>query len=80
MRNELIKTLELASLEKDPAQRAKVLTIVVAEDGPTGVEVAGLLAEMRKHMLANGYPKGKVGYEGRQSTPSPGSFWLNPPP
>ncbi|CAA9334991.1 MAG: NADH dehydrogenase [uncultured Cytophagales bacterium] len=57
MRNALIKTLELASVEKDPAERARLLTIVVAGGGPTGVEVAGMLAEMKKHILGSEYPE-----------------------
>ncbi len=57
MRNGLIKTLELASVENDPAERAKLMTIVVAGGGPTGVEVAGMLAEMKKHILSKDYPE-----------------------
>jgi NADH dehydrogenase len=51
MRNELIKTLEAASLQNDPAQRAKLLTLVVAGGGPTGVEMAGMLAKLKKHII-----------------------------
>jgi NADH dehydrogenase len=57
MRNELIKTIEKAAIEKDPAERKKLMTIVVAGGGPTGVEVAGMLAEMRKYILGKDYPE-----------------------
>jgi NADH:ubiquinone reductase (H+-translocating) len=57
MRNELIKTLEKAAIEKDPVERRKLLTIVVAGGGPTGVEVAGMLAEMKNYILEKDYPE-----------------------
>ena len=60
IRNELIKTLEKASLEKDPVERQKLLTIVIAGGGPTGVEVAGMLAEMKKYILGMDYPELKM--------------------
>lgn len=56
MRDELIKTLETASLENDPLLKKKLLTIVIAGGGPTGVEVAGMLAEMKENMLSDDYP------------------------
>jgi NADH dehydrogenase len=56
MRNELIKTLEAAALENDLLVKKKLLTIVIAGGGPTGVEVAGMLAEMKEYILNNDYP------------------------
>lgn len=56
MRNELLKTLEKASLEKDPEEQRRLLTVVIAGGGPTGVEVAGMLAETRKYILGHDYP------------------------
>lgn len=57
MRNQLIKTLEQATVTTDPIERKKLLTVVVAGGGPTGVEVAGMLAEMKKYILAKDYPE-----------------------
>lgn len=57
MRNQLIKTMEKATVELDPIERKKLLTIVIAGGGPTGVEVAGMLAEMRKYILGRDYPE-----------------------
>jgi len=57
MRNELIKTLEKAVIEQDPIEKRRLLTIVIAGGGPTGVEVAGMLAEMRKYILGHDYPE-----------------------
>lgn len=56
LRNELLKNLEKASLETDPEARRRMLTVVIAGGGPTGVEVAGMLAETKQHILANDYP------------------------
>lgn len=57
MRNELIKVLERAAKENDPSERKRMLTIVIAGGGPTGVEVAGMLAELKHYILAKDYPK-----------------------
>ncbi|MFD1141183.1 NAD(P)/FAD-dependent oxidoreductase [Larkinella insperata] len=56
MRNELIKTFELASLEPNPAKRKALLTVVIAGGGPTGVELAGMLAEFKRYTLGADYP------------------------
>jgi len=57
MRNSLLKTLEEASICTDPVERRKLLTIVVAGGGPTGVEVSGMLAEMKKNIITKDYPE-----------------------
>ncbi len=57
MRNRLLKTLEQASQTTDQKERKKLLTIVVAGGGPTGVEVAGMLGELRKNITAKDYPE-----------------------
>lgn len=57
MRNTLLKNLEKASITKDIRKRRKLLTIVVAGGGPTGVEVSGMFAEMRKNILLKEYPE-----------------------
>lgn len=57
MRNWLIKVLELAAVEKDPLEKKKLLTVVIAGGGPTGVEVAGMLAEFKDTILSEEYPE-----------------------
>jgi NADH dehydrogenase len=57
MRNELIKVMEKASAETDTAERRKLLTVVIAGGGPTGVEVAGMLAEFKQYIFAKDYPE-----------------------
>lgn len=57
MRNELVKVLEKASVETDPGERKKLLTVVIAGGGPTGVEVAGMLAEFKQYIFGKDYPE-----------------------
>ncbi len=57
MRNTMLAKLERASREKDPAARKKMLTVVVAGGGPTGVEISGMFAEMKKTVIPSDYPE-----------------------
>lgn len=57
MRNNLIKTLERASIETDERELEKMLTIVIAGGGPTGVELAGMMAELKNGILGIDYPE-----------------------
>jgi NADH dehydrogenase len=57
MRNTLLERLELATIEKDPVERKKLLTIVVAGGGPTGVEISGMFAEMKRTVVKRDYPE-----------------------
>lgn len=57
MRNAFIRVLERASVETDPEARKRLLTIVIAGGGPTGVEVAGMLAEMNQRIVGADYPE-----------------------
>lgn len=59
LRHRLIQNFEDALLvkDKDPDQLQKLLNIVIVGGGPTGVEVAGALAEMRRHVLPKDYPE-----------------------
>ncbi|KAA2244438.1 NAD(P)/FAD-dependent oxidoreductase [Chitinophaga agrisoli] len=57
MRNALLNTMEKAAKTTDLSERQRLLTIVVAGGGPTGVEVVGMLAEMRRHIMLKDYPE-----------------------
>ena len=57
MRNRLLLNMEKAVITKDIRERRKLLTVVVAGGGPTGVEVSGMLAEMRNGILLKEYPE-----------------------
>jgi NADH dehydrogenase len=55
LRGRTFGAFELAELEEDPAARARWLTFVVVGAGPTGVEVAGQLAEVSRHSLRQNF-------------------------
>jgi NADH dehydrogenase len=56
-RNHLLLNIEKASRTSDPRERTRLLTVVISGGGPTGVEVAGMLAEMKRNILAKDYPE-----------------------
>ena len=55
-RNEILDRLERASVCKDEARRRRLLSFVVIGGGPTGVEVAGAIGEMKRYILRREYP------------------------
>jgi NADH:ubiquinone reductase (H+-translocating) len=55
LRSHLLQIFEQANMIKDEAIRQKLLNIVIVGGGPIGIEVAGALAEMRKHVLPRDY-------------------------
>jgi len=57
MRNFLIKKTEDATITTHEEGKKKLYSIVIAGGGPTGVEVAGMLAEMRKNIFEKDYPE-----------------------
>lgn len=57
MRNILLQRIEKASILKNKEELEKKLSIVIAGGGPTGIEVAGMLAEMRTHIFPKDYPE-----------------------
>jgi NADH:ubiquinone reductase (H+-translocating) len=54
-RKRILLAFERAELEDDPAERARLTTLVVIGGGPTGVEMAGAIAELAKRALASDY-------------------------
>lgn len=57
MRNHLLLNLEKAVRSKDRSERNKLLNFVIAGGGPTGVELAGMLAEMGSKIMVKEYPE-----------------------
>ncbi|TFE71316.1 NAD(P)/FAD-dependent oxidoreductase [Methylacidiphilum caldifontis] len=51
IRNAILNAFEQAEIEKDPKEQQKYLTFVIVGGGPTGVELAGALAELSKKSL-----------------------------
>lgn len=60
LRDRILAAFESASTEVDPGRREQLMTIVVVGGGPTGVEVSGALAELRRHVLPRDYPELRV--------------------
>lgn len=54
-RKRILLSFERAELEDDPAERARLMTFVVIGGGPTGVEMAGAIAELALKALAKDY-------------------------
>lgn len=57
IRHRLLQLYEDAHSIKDEATLQRLLNIVVVGGGPTGVEVSGALAEMKKYVLPKDFPE-----------------------
>jgi NADH dehydrogenase len=55
LRSHILGAFEMAELTTDPAERAAYLTFAVIGAGPTGVEVAGQIAELAHETLPREY-------------------------
>jgi len=52
IRRRILLAFELAERERDPKQRSALLTFVIVGAGPTGVELAGTIAELARDTLS----------------------------
>ena len=57
LRNHILLNMEKAVRTTDLSKKEKYLNIVISGGGPTGVEVAGMLAEMGRNIAAKEYPE-----------------------
>lgn len=55
-RNHVLERLERAALMPDGPRRRAMLTFAVVGGGPTGVEIAGALGEMKRYVIIREYP------------------------
>ena len=55
LRYKLIQNFEDALTTKDPEQLQRLMNVVVVGGGPTGVELSGALAEMKRYVLPKDY-------------------------
>lgn len=55
IRTRVLTGFECAERESDPARRQALMTSVVIGGGPTGVEMAGAIAELARHALARDF-------------------------
>lgn len=56
LRNTLLTHFEKATVCTDPAEKQALMNIVIVGGGATGVEVSGVLAEMKHFVLPKDYP------------------------
>lgn len=57
LRNRILQNFEAALSTEDSRLQAALMSVVIVGGGPTGVEVAGTLAEMKKMILPKDYPE-----------------------
>lgn len=57
LRNRILTDYEIALSVTDYERRQQLIDIVIVGGGPTGVEVAGALAEMKRYVLPKDYPQ-----------------------
>jgi NADH:ubiquinone reductase (H+-translocating) len=55
IRDKLLQAFEIAELEEDPTQHRDLLTFVLVGAGPTGVEMAGTIADMIRNTLKSDF-------------------------
>jgi NADH dehydrogenase len=55
IRRRILEAFELAELADDPAEQRRLLTFVIIGGGPTGVELAGAIAEIARYALARDF-------------------------
>ncbi|MEM9053597.1 MAG: NAD(P)/FAD-dependent oxidoreductase [Bacteroidota bacterium] len=56
IRSLLLENFEAALLTDDLKERESLMNVVIVGAGPTGVELAGAIAELRSHVLPMDYP------------------------
>lgn len=56
LRNVLLQNIEKALVSDDEERRNALLTVAIVGGGPSGVEIAGVLAEMKRYVLPKDYP------------------------
>ncbi len=57
LRNRIIKNFELALLAPDDETRNAYMDYIIVGGGPTGVEIAGALAELKNRIFPKDYPE-----------------------
>jgi len=56
LRNTILQKLERAETEDNEARKQALMNIAIVGGGPSGVEIAGVLAEMKQTILPRDYP------------------------
>jgi NADH dehydrogenase len=61
LRNHIISMFEMADVERDPAERRRLLTFFIAGGGYAGTEVAGELSDLARRLIKREYKRIKPG-------------------
>jgi NADH dehydrogenase len=61
IRNRILENFEKASTKNEEAEIQSYLNVAIIGGGPTGVELAGAMAEMKKYVLPKDYPELNIG-------------------
>ena len=72
IRRRILTSFEEADREPDPARRKALMTFVVVGGGPTGVEMAGAIAEIARFSLARDFRH--IDTARRESDPDRGRY------
>lgn len=56
LRSHMLQNFEQTVLSNQPEEKDRLTNFVIVGGGPTGVEVAGALGELKKHVLPKDYP------------------------
>ncbi len=56
LRNTIFENLEKAETEDNPDRKQALMNIAIVGGGPSGVEIAGVLAEMKRTIVPRDYP------------------------
>jgi NADH dehydrogenase len=57
LRNTILQTFENILISEDPQEQEGMMNFVIVGGGPTGVETAGAIAEMKHYILPKDYPE-----------------------
>ena len=60
IRRRILLAFEKAETETDPAERRRLLNFVVVGGGPTGVEMAGAIAELARNGAGRRFPRASI--------------------
>jgi NADH dehydrogenase len=57
MRSFILQNFERALISTDEEEKSRLMNFLIVGGGPTGVEIAGSLAELKRHVLPHDYPE-----------------------
>lgn len=57
LRSLMLQNLEQATLTTDPISKKALMTFAIVGGGPTGIELAGAICELKNHVLPHDYPE-----------------------